>query len=120
MHIWQHSAFCRLCAGSQLFHSDKDPYYAAHTPAHTLEIQISTQPCKSGTFFTHSCNRERRDDTASSNMVNTFAACRYNAQAHVNRGVVLLEAGSLEEALQAFSDAAAIQPLNVQALYNLG
>lgn len=47
-------------------------------------------------------------------------ACRYNAQAHVNRGVVLLEAGSLEEALQAFSDAAAIQPLNVQALYNLG
>jgi tetratricopeptide (TPR) repeat protein len=45
---------------------------------------------------------------------------RYNAQAHVNRGVVLLEAGSLEEALQAFSDAAAIQPLNVQALYNLG
>jgi Flp pilus assembly protein TadD len=53
-------------------------------------------------------------------MVNTFAACRYNAQAHVNRGVVLLEAGSLEEALQAFSDAAAIQPLNVQALYNLG
>lgn len=47
-------------------------------------------------------------------------SCRYNAQAHVNRGVVLLEAGSLEEALQAFSDAAAIQPLNVQALYNLG
>lgn len=47
-------------------------------------------------------------------------ADRYNAQAHVNRGVVLLEAGSLEEALQAFSDAAAIQPLNVQALYNLG
>lgn len=38
----------------------------------------------------------------------------------MNRGVVLLEAGSLEEALQAFSDAAAIQPLNVQALYNLG
>jgi len=45
---------------------------------------------------------------------------RYNAQAHVNRGVVLLEAGSLEEARQAFSDAAAIQPLCVQALYNLG
>ncbi|KAF8060003.1 Ift88 [Scenedesmus sp. PABB004] len=45
---------------------------------------------------------------------------RYNAQAHVNRGVVLLEAGSLDEARQAFSDAAAIQPLCMQALYNLG
>lgn len=46
--------------------------------------------------------------------------CRYNAQAHVNRGVVLLEAGNLEDARQAFCDAAAIQPLCVQALYNLG
>lgn len=50
----------------------------------------------------------------------TWRSIRYNAQAHVNRGVVLLEAGSLEDARQAFSDAAAIQPLCVQALYNLG
>jgi Flp pilus assembly protein TadD len=46
--------------------------------------------------------------------------CRYNAKAHVNRGVLLLEAGSLAAARQAFADALAIEPLCVQALYNLG
>jgi hypothetical protein len=38
----------------------------------------------------------------------------------VNRGVLLLEAGSLEAARQAFLDALAIEPLCAQALYNLG
>lgn len=50
----------------------------------------------------------------------TNACTRYNAKAHVNRGVLLMEGGRLEEARQAFSDAAAIEPLLPQALYNLG
>lgn len=48
------------------------------------------------------------------------AACRYDARAHVNRGVLLMQAGRLEEARTVFGHATAIEPLLPEALYNSG
>jgi hypothetical protein len=47
-------------------------------------------------------------------------ACRYDARAHVNHGVLLMQTGRLVEARSALAQASAIDPLLPEALYNSG
>ena len=65
-------------------------------------------------------NRMRGRDRNQTLACTKLPTARYNAKAHVNRGVLLMEGGRLDDARDAFSSAAAIEPLLPQALYNLG